>query len=475
MGASEKPVEIRPQAGPQTEFLGCPADIVVYGGAAGGGKSHGLLMDPLRHKNNPEFGGVIFRRTTPMIRNEGGLWDSAMSLYGGLGWLPRQQFLDFTAPSGMRIKFAHLEHETDVLGWQGAQIPFIGFDELTHFTRYQFFYMLTRNRSTCGVLPYIRCTTNPDPDSWVAEFLEWWIDQDEKSPRYGLPILSRAGVIRWFYVVNDKLEWGASAAELERRFPELAKIAKPKSVTFIPSKLSDNKILMEKDPGYLANLLAQDLVTRARLLDGNWKIRAAAGLIFKRHWFEIVDAVPPGCIDLRHWDRAATEVKPGEKDRARVGEKKKKADWTAGCKMLYHAPTKIYYIADMRHEQLGPGGVERLVRTTATQDGIRTPVSLEQEPGASGVADIHHMRGVLDGFAVMVLKPTTDKITRAGPLSSQAEFGYVKLLRGAWNEAFLKEAENFPDGENDDQVDGATGAHTQLQKRKGGGGRATSL
>ncbi len=88
-------------------------------------------------------------------------------------------------PRAGKIKFSHLQFETTVYDWQGAQIALICFDELTHFTAHQFFYMVSRNRSTCGVKPYIRATCNPDADSWVADFLAWWIDRET-----GLPIPS---------------------------------------------------------------------------------------------------------------------------------------------------------------------------------------------------------------------------------------------------------------------------------------------
>ena len=83
----------------------------------------------------------------------------------------------------------------------------IGFDELTHFTAHQFFYMVSRNRSTCGVRPYIRATCNPYADSWVADFLAWWIDQET-----GLPIPERAGVLRYYIRVAEKIEWAGSPA-----------------------------------------------------------------------------------------------------------------------------------------------------------------------------------------------------------------------------------------------------------------------
>ncbi|MBA3957128.1 MAG: hypothetical protein H0X51_01860 [Parachlamydiaceae bacterium] len=107
-----------------------------------------------------------------------------------------------------------MEHEKSKLDWQGSQIPLIGFDELTHFTRDQFFYMLSRNRSTCGIKPYIRATTNPDCDSWVREIVDWWINPDT-----GYAIRERSRKIRWFIMENDHLVWANSSEELQQRIP----------------------------------------------------------------------------------------------------------------------------------------------------------------------------------------------------------------------------------------------------------------
>lgn len=267
---------IKPQEGYQTLALSSSADIVIGGGAAGAGKTFSLLLDPLRYVNNPEFTAVIFRRTTPQITAPGGLWDESKKLYPYVRAKSNQTFLNWTFPSGARLKFSHLEHEKNVISWQGSQIPFIGFDELTHFSQETFFYLLSRNRSACGVKPCVRATCNPDPDSWLYELIEWWIGDD------GFPIEERRGKIRYFAKDGDVLLWGNTVEECHKKaayfIDPLAKKAEVdpkhfiKSITFIGGSLYENKELLNVNPDYLANLAAQNKDTKLQLLDGNWKV-----------------------------------------------------------------------------------------------------------------------------------------------------------------------------------------------------------
>lgn len=438
---------IAPQEGPQTAFLGSSADIAIYGGAAGGGKTWGLLMEPLRHVGNGDFGAVFFRRTTVQVRNEGGLWDESEKLYPLLGATPKEHVLSWQFPSGAAVSFAHLEHDKSVLNYQGSQIPLICFDELTHFSAKQFWYMVSRNRSMCGVRPYIRATCNPDADSWVAQFIAWWIDE-----KTGLAIPERSGVVRWFVRVNDKLIWGDSREELLERFPEIP----PKSATFIAASLTDNRALMEADPGYMANLLALPRVERERLLGGNWKIRAAAGLLFKREWCKVVDQAPADLDEVRGWDLAGTP-KTDAND----------PDATSGTKIGRSRSTGRYIVLHNVNDHLSPHGVEKLLVNTASQDGAACEISLPQDPGQAGKSQVQTLIAKLNGYTARATPETGDKETRFGPFSAQAEAGNVDVLRGAWNEAWFSALEGFPEGAHDDDVDSTSRAFNALSlKRK---------
>ena len=440
---------IGPQPGPQTQFLSSSADIVIYGGSAGGGKTFGLLIEPLRWKHVKDFAAVMFRRTTVQLKNPGGLLDEATKLYplsgGRLNHTPQPQF---KFPTESKIRFSHLQHLDTHLDWQGAQVPLLGFDELTHFTAEQFWYMLSRNRSLCGVQPYVRCTTNPDADSWVADLIEWWIDQDT-----GYAIPERSGVIRWFVRVGDTIMWGDSPEELTEHKDDKGNPIPAKSLTFIAASLDDNPALMEADPQYRANLMALGTVERERLLHGNWKIRPRAGLYFQRGWVTVVDEVPHGMKIVRGWDLAASTPRPGYTD----------PDWTCGTK-IGRTPDGRYFVLHHSYGRMSPEGVENLVYNTAVQDGKQVEISIPQDPGQAGVTQKAALAKKLAGFNVRFKPVTGDKTTRFSPFSAQCEAGNVFVVRGPWNERWLTELENFPPPKgsgHDDDADSTSEAFSR--------------
>lgn len=439
---------LKPQPGPQEMFLSSEADIAIYGGAAGGGKTYALLLENLRHIDNGEFGAVIFRRNASQITNEGGLWDNALTMYAPIGARakesPRPTMI---FPSGAKISFSHLQYEKDVFSYQGAQICLICFDEFTHFSEKQFFYMLSRNRSVCGVKPYIRATCNPDADSWVANFISWWIGDD------GYPIAERSGVIRYFTRIDGNVIWGASRQELAERFnipPE-----RTKSVTFISSSIFDNKILLEQNPEYLASLDALATVDKERLLKGNWKIRPAAGLYFKRTQVQVVNSIPGNVVRwIRAWDMAGTEPT----------EENKNPDATAGV-LIGKLESGKFIIANCKRFQISSSDVRNLIKNTGIMDNSiysDVRIRLSQDPGQAGKEQAKSYAIFLSGFSVSIKVESGNKITRAEPLASQWQQGNVYVLAGAWNDMFFDEMEAFPEGIHDDIVDAAANAFNEL-------------
>lgn len=450
---------LKPQEGPQTLFMATPANVCIYGGAAGGGKSYGLLLSPLRYKNVPGFGCTIFRRNFNQIFSQGGLWDESMQIYRGIRGadpkIARGQwwFRDKDGNIVSKVTFAHIERDEDVHKWQGAQICEIGFDELTHFSEKTFFYMLSRNRSTCGVTPFVRATCNPDADSWVAKFIEWWIDKDT-----GYPIQERSGKIRWFIRRNETLYWANTRQELWEQFGLQTEEERqePRSVTFIASKLQDNKELLRVNPGYLANLKALSVIERERLLNGNWKIKAAAGLFFKRTQLgDILDKVPNDVIRwVRCWDLAATE-KTEDGDPA----------YTSGV-LIGKRKNGRYVIADVINRQMSASDVRKTIKLTAQADRAaykRVRIRLPKDPGQAGKEQAESYIKYLAGFDVKTVAETGSKEARAEPMAAQWQAGNFDLVAGPWNEEYLLQLENFPDGKFKDMVDASANGFAEIE------------
>lgn len=455
-----------------------------------------LLLEPLRHIRNPRFSAIIFRRESKQIFLPGGLFDQAMTIYPGLGSEHRQQpMLEFKFRSGAKIVMTHLNQESDTAAFQGSELPLICYDELTHFSRSQFFYLLSRNRSNCGINPYIRGTCNPDPDSWVADFIGWWIDQDT-----GYPIPERSGQLRYFITVpteNDTMQvWGNSPEETalkvmglnedmalrlpspeERavadrtidRFIELGMDVPPeemtpllrfeqyvrsaKSVTFIPAKVHDNPALLRANPEYLANLKALDRVQQGRLLHGNWKIRPMAGMYFARVDARFIDEVPDDVVRwVRSWDLAATE--PGEKNRD--------PDWTVGMKLGRRRNGRVV-VAEVIRIRLKAAAVRALVLETARRDGRECWIQIPQDPGQAGKDQIDSYFSLLAGFALFSRSITRNKVAMAEPAAAAWQRGSIELVKADWNDPVLAELDQFPDsGAHDDCADALSGGYKLL-------------
>lgn len=449
---------IEPQPGPQLAFATCSADIAIYGGAAGGGKSWALLFEAFRGWHLADYTGVIFRRSLSDVTGPGGLWDASRKLYLRCGARPRKSpQLDWTFPEGGRVAFSYLDSEGDEERHMGSEYAFIGFDELTHIREAAFWYLFTRCRSTCGIKPYMRATCNPDADSWVRVLIDWWIGED------GYALEGRSGVVRYFVRVNDALHWYDSEAEALAHWPDES----PISFTFIRADADDNPALLEADPHYLQKLRSSSRVTRERLEKGNWNIRAKGGSFYQRQWVELREDVDPQKIvqRVRAWDCAATEPGPG-----------RDPDWTVGVLLARMMDGRLL-IEDVQRLRARPGAVEARMRQVAEDDGPAVRVGLWQDPGSAGKHVAHHLKKRLACSHVEIVVAAKNKQSYAEPVSAafDPESPVCErpiCLDRSWTATFLAELEGFPDAPHDDDVDALSLAHMLLPGPSSGARRA---
>ena len=389
------------------------------------------------------------------IKEQGGLWDASQKLYrlypGAIPRNPQKPYWMF--PSGAKVSFRQIARDEDVYDWQGTEICCLEFDELTHFSEFQFFYMLSRNRSTCGVRPYVRASCNPDADSWLAGFISWWIDQET-----GYPIAERSGKIRWMIRRDETVFWADTKEELiekfELRTPE--EKMEPKSVSFVSSSIYDNQILLKTDPGYLANLKALSIVERERLLFGNWKIKAAKGLFFPRSTLpELLEDIPKDVVRwVRGWDLAATDTTEGG-DPA----------YTASV-LLGKRKDGSYVIADATNHRIKAEKVRATVKQCAVTDKAkykRVRIRMSKDPGQAGKEQAQSYTKMLAGFSVHFVSESGSKEARAEPFAAQWQAGNVSVVAGPWTEALLGQYESFPESKYKDMVDAGANAFNELE------------
>lgn len=229
---------LAPHEGQQTKFCQAGEFEVLFGGAAGPGKTLCLILESTRHVANPRYRGLLLRRTYRRLEE---IEDRCYTIFGALGGIYRSTVKRWFFPSGANIRLGHMQHEQDKHDYQGKEFHFIGWDELTEFTKTQYLYLFSRARTTDPEIPCrFRATTNP------GNIGHYWVKER--------------------FISNTKPE---------RTYidPETGL-----SRVFIPGTVEDNPTLFENDPGYLARLEALPEIERLRLRHGIWD--AFEGQIF---------------------------------------------------------------------------------------------------------------------------------------------------------------------------------------------------
>ncbi len=272
-------VIFKPNPGPQTAFLAAGEREVLYGGAAGGGKSYAMLADPLRYMGHPQFSGLLLRHTTEELREL--IWKSQEmypKIYPGIKWSERK--MQWVTPQGGRLWFSYLDRDEDVLRYQGLAFSWVGFDELTQWpTPFPWNYMRSRLRSTAPDLPiYMRATTNPGGPghAWVKKM---FVDPVTPGKPFWATDIDSGEVLK--YPTGHSKE---GQPLFKRRF--------------IPALLTDNPYLAAQGD-YETMLLSLPEHQRKQLLEGNWDV--AEGAAFSE--FDRKKHVIPACEIPKNWVR----------------------------------------------------------------------------------------------------------------------------------------------------------------------------
>lgn len=382
---------------------------ILYGGAAGGGKSVALLMGALQFVDIPGYSAILFRKTYADLALPGALIDISKQWLmpfvetKEVKWSEKEK--QYVFPSGATLNFGYLESANDCYRYQGAEFQYIGMDEVTHIDPANYRYLFSRLRKPKSLQVPLRFRASANPG---GEFGEYYYQR--------------------FFVEG----------------PEKGRI-------FIPAGLDDNPYLDAE--AYRESLNELDPVERERLLNGNWEIKSQ-GDMFSRHWFVIVPAtdIPKEARSVRFWDMASTDPS------RRKGKNKREPDWTVGFKLSHYQG--MYWIEDIVRVQKTPQGVEETIKMTAEQDGYSVAIRMEQEPGSSGAITIdHYARNVLAGYDFAGVVSTGSKVERARTASAAAQAGRILVSNRCRNIlAFFDEADVFPYGLKDDTIDGLSGA-----------------
>ena len=408
--------EIRLQPGWQEDAAACSADGAIWSGHVGGGKSLLLLLEPLRWIHLPGFTALILRKEQRQLEGPGGLWQKAKQLYPAFGGDSKESEYLFTFESGATIQFGYLDARNYERQHQGIEVGFLGLDELTHFGKTEVQFMLTRNRSS-AIRAYWRATCNPDPDSWVAEFIGGWVGPD------GWIAPQASGRARYYVRRDGKEQWADTPTELLRRYPR-AQARDVRSLAVYNVDAPSSYL----DEAYHGAIEEQDTEVRDRWR-GNWHARSAKGKIFRPEWFLdhvgrikpqlLVDRIPEGAVLIRPWDLAATAEAECSSETSH--------SWTAGPLLGLHEG--LVYFGPAMLGRWDGGAVEQVVTETAKIDGPDVRIWFCRERAGAGKSQLQHYVRLLQGYQVDGEPETGAKDVRLQPLATQAKFGHFRFVR----------------------------------------------
>lgn len=465
---SDEVIKFAPASEVQSQFLKSNAMFTIYGGSMGGGKSYSGLMRFMRWLDDPNFVGFAIRKEETVMRADGGLFSEAQQMFSVYddAMRPTQRPMKLKFNSGASISFAGLNDDKALKKWQGLQISAFMIDEGDHLTEHQIFYLMSRLRSKAKMIPNMWLTCNPDPDSWLFKWVEWYL-YPEGHPEYGIPDRSKNGIVRYFVNTSKGVVFGNTADELKEKYPEYFQDgSEPATYTFIAATIFDNPPLLKSNPQYLKNLQSQKPYMKARNLYGSWIARPESSGYFSRNWVGTLESPPIEVKKrVRAWDFAYSlpdEINPDP-------------DYTVGVLMSRTKDGKIV-VEDMVRQRIRAGALIDFVAETYRKDveyyGNQVEVCIPRDAGGAGKANVEHqirelaLKGIIAKEMYMGSK---GKLERFMPFSACSEVGGVDFVRGDWNDDWFYELEAFTGNRqkiHDDAVDATADAFRYLAEHK---------
>lgn len=451
----------------QLEFVNAKQSIVFFGGGAGGGKTYGSLCANLLGIHDPLYFSVFFRTTSTEI--DKGLWVDAKRMYMpylvdvnnrfvGKARINEQQ-KTITFPSGARTTFSYLANDKDADAWYGTEINCIFYEEGQFRSPYQFEVLKSRNRSMSSIPKSIRVTLNPDPSSFIYDWVRPYLDEED------FPIKELSGKTRYYVVVEGDLHTSWDKDELFETWGK-----EPETYTYIPATLDDNKKLDELDPSYRRKLDSMPEAKRKQLLLGCWAATEDSGIFFRREYLKKATTVPLDGITVRGWDLAST---------ADDTPQTKGCDRTASV-LMKKSKDGYYYILSGTGFRQKVGERDNSIIQIGKRDGDDVPIVIPKDNGAGGGAAFEYLSAKLIEEGLIVKKDqasgTASKLKKAEPFFSACQNGLVFIVESGWDKdelnLFYRELEVF-DGvskstrtRHDDYVDAAATTFSMLNTIK---------
>lgn len=473
----------------QALFLSTDSFITLYGGAAMSGKTYTGLMKFLKWCDDPEFVGYVFRTNATDLKKRGGAFWTAVKIFQAFrkGTTYTQQPMVIRFPSGATVSFTGMDDEAGRDAIQGIEISAAMLDEAAHFKEEDVWWIISRLRTNAKMSPCIWLTCNPDPSSflldWIKDFYlypEGSFIEDELVE--GRPIEDNNGIERFYLRVGNDLHWSNSYEELYERFqskfpkdPITGKSAcNPRSFRFIAATCFDNPEALKKNPDYISSLSSLPRITMERLLKGNWFAREEESGYYKKSWVRELDPRKPD--DMTYLSKVTSRVRAWDIAGTVPSEANNDPDFTAGV-LIARTRDGEFIVEDVQHVRKRSGENLDFIIKIAQQDrekfgnNIKTILPLDPAESGKAIKIVRAKEFAMRGIPVKFEKVGTkkSKLDKFIPFSSAAENGVVSVLKADWNNVFHKELENF-DGVSrrfhDDIVDSTASAYNALATTK---------